>query len=84
MVYSVLQEILNYPYIHKPKRYNKPKIEIFVEIHFLCKRLKTAIIMRYNLFNTIVIFIILNILYSDFKITIARILETENKTIKEI
>lgn len=32
VIYSILQELLNYPKINKPKGYNKPVMQIFVEI----------------------------------------------------
>lgn len=84
IVYLVLQEILNYPRIHKLKRYIKPEVEIFAEIRLLCKRLKTRMIVGHDGFDTIAIVIILNTLYSDFEATIASILKTGNKIIKEI
>ena len=37
VVYFVLQEILNYPHIYKPKEYNKSILEIFIGVRFLCK-----------------------------------------------
>ena len=39
VVYSIFQELLNYPKINKPKGYNKPVMQIFAEVHYLCKRL---------------------------------------------
>lgn len=32
VVYLVLQKILNYSYIYKPKKYNKPVVKIFTKI----------------------------------------------------
>lgn len=84
MVYSVLQNILNYPRVKKPKRCDKSAIEIFVEVRFFSKRLKAVMIARRNPFDTIAIIIILDILYHDFELTIASILETVDKTIEEI
>lgn len=40
--------------------------------------------IEYNSFNIIAIIIIFNILYNNFKIIIANILKTKNKTIKKI
>lgn len=84
IVYFVLQEILNYPYIDKPKRYNKAVIEIFAKIHFFCKWLKVIMIAWHNFFDTIVIVIILNNLHNDFEIITTTILESRDKIIKEI
>lgn len=84
VVYSVLQEIFNYPRIHKPKKYNKSVVEIFAEVYFFYKWLKVVMISRSNLFNIIVIVIFLDILYSDFEVTIANMLEIGDKIIKEI
>ena len=42
VVYSILQELLNYPKINKPKGYDKPVIQIFAEVRHLCKCLRIA------------------------------------------
>lgn len=42
VVYSILQELLNYPKINKPKGYDKPVMQIFAEVKYLCKRFRTA------------------------------------------
>lgn len=39
VVYSILQELFNYPQINKPKVYDKPVMQIFAEVRYLCKRL---------------------------------------------
>ena len=83
-VYSVLQEILNYPRIHKPKGYDKPVVEIFAEVRFLCKRLKAAITAGRDPFDTIAIVIIPDTLHSDFEATTASMLETGDKAIEEL
>ena len=41
-------------------------------------------VTRYNLLNIILIIIIFDNLYNNFKIIIASILKTKNKTIEEI
>lgn len=84
VVYLILQEILSYSYIYKSRRCNNPTIEIFTEVYFFYKKLKVAIIKKYNLFNIIIIIIILNTLYCNFKVISISILETGDKTIKEI
>ncbi len=61
-----------------------PIVEIITKVRFFCKQLKTLITARCNLFDTIIIVIILDILYSNFKIIIASILKSRIKIIKEI
>ena len=46
--------------------------------------MKIIIIEKCNLFNTIVIVIIFNILNSNFEVITANMLKIKNKTIKEI
>ena len=84
MIYLVLYESLNYPYIHKLKRYDKSAIEIFAEIRFFFKQFKAAMTTRYDLFDIISMVIIFDTLYSDFETTIASILKIGDKTRKEI
>lgn len=84
MIYSILQEFLNYLYMHKPKAYNKSVVEIFIEVPFLYKQLKVAIIARHNLIHRIAIVIILNSLYNNFKAITTNMFKTRNKTIEEI
>lgn len=38
VVYSILQELLYYPKINKPKGYEKPVMQIFAKVRYLCKR----------------------------------------------
>lgn len=38
VVYLNFQEIFNYFRINKPKRYNKPIMQIFAEVHYFYKR----------------------------------------------
>lgn len=39
VVYSILQELLNYLRINKPKGFEKPVMSIFADVRFLIKRL---------------------------------------------
>ena len=84
VVYFVLQEILNYPCIQKPKRYDKSTLEIFAKVRFFYKQLKVVMTAKRNLFDIIIIIIILDTLYSNFKTTIANMLETGDKSIEVI
>ena len=84
VVYSILQELLHYPKITKPKEYEKLGMQIFVEVKYLCKRLQTAMTPGRDLWNTIAIVIALNSLHEDFDTTTASLLETGNKIIDKI
>lgn len=42
VVYSILQELFHYPSITKPKGYEKSVMQIFAEVRYLYKRLRTA------------------------------------------
>ncbi len=84
VVYSILQELLNYPRINKPKGYNKPVMQIFTEVRYLCKRLRTAMTSGRDLWDTIAIVIALDTLHDGFDTTTASLLESGDKTIGQI
>ncbi len=76
--------MLHYPKITKPKGYEKPVMQIFAEVKYLCKRLQTAMTPGRDLWDIIVIFITLDYLHEDFDTTTASLLETGDKMIDEI
>lgn len=82
--YLILQELLNYPKIKKPKEYNKPVMQIFSEVRYFYKRLQTAMTPDRDLWDTIAIIIALDNLHDDYDTTTASLLETGDKTIDEI
>ncbi len=84
VVYSILQKLLYYPKITKPKEYEKPVMQIFAVVKYLCKRLRTAMTPGWDLWDTIAIVIALDSLHKDFNTTTASLLETGDKTIDEI
>ena len=84
VVYSILQELFNYPKINKPKRYNKPVMQIFTKVRYLCKRLHTAMTPSRDLWDTIAIVITLDTLHDAFETITANLLETGDKTIDQI
>ena len=84
VVYSILQELLHYPKITKPKGYEKPVMQIFAEVKYLCKRLRSAMTPGRDLWDTIAIVIALDSLHEDFDTTTASLLETGDKTIDQI
>ena len=84
VVYSIIQELLYYPKITKPRKYEKLVIQIFAKVKYPYKRLQTAITLGRDLWDMIAIMIALNSLYNDFNTTIASLLEASNKTINQI
>ena len=84
VVYSILQKLLNYPKINKPKGYDKPVMQIFAEVRYLYKRLCIAMTPGRDLWDTIAIVIALDTLYDDFETTTTSLLETGDKTIDQI
>ncbi len=84
VVYSILQELFHYPSITKPKGYEKPVMQIFAEVRYLCKRLRTAMTPNRDLWDTIAIVIAFDSLHQDFDTTTASLLETGDKSIDEI
>ena len=84
VVYSILQELLYYPKITKPKRYEKPVMEIFAEVRYLCKQLRTAITPGRDLWDTIAIVIALDSLHDDFDTITTSPLEVGDKTLDQI
>lgn len=69
VVYSILQELLNYPQINKPKGFEKPVMSIFADIRFLIKRLRAAITPNRAIWDSIAIVVALDSLHDDFKTT---------------
>ncbi len=84
VVYLILQELLHYPKITKPKEYEKPVMQIFAKVKYLYKRLRMAMTLNRDLWDTIAIMIALDLLHEDFDTTTASLLETGNKTIDQI
>ena len=84
VVYSILQEPLHYPAAKKPKGFDKSVVEIFAEVRYLYKQLKTTMIEGRDLFDTIAIVIALDTLHNNFDTITARMLKTRDKSIDEI
>lgn len=80
-MYLILQELLNYPKINKPKGYDKSVMQIFAEVRYLCKRLRMAMTLVRNLWDTIAIVIAVDTLHDDFEITVTSLLESGDKII---
>ncbi len=84
VVYSVLQKHLYYFKITKPKGYEKPVIQIFAKVKYLCKCFCSAMTPGRDFWDTIAIVIALDSLYKNFDTTITSLLETDDKTIDQI
>lgn len=59
-------------------------MQVFAEVKYLCKRLRSAITPGRDLWDTIAIVIALESLHRDFDTTTASLLETGDKSIDEI
>lgn len=84
VVYSILQELLNYPQNTKPKGFEKPVMSIFADVRFLIKRLRAAITPNRDIWDSIAIVVALDSLHDNFETTTTSILERGDKTIDEI
>ena len=60
VVYSILQEMLIYPKINKPKGYEKSITSMFVDVQILTKRLKAALTPGRNIYDSIAIVVALD------------------------
>lgn len=59
-------------------------IQIFIEVKYLCKRLRTAMTSGRDLWDIIAIVIALDSLYKDFDTMTASLLKMGDKTIDQI
>lgn len=84
VLYFILQQLLNYPQINKPKSFKKPVISIFADVQFLIKQLQAAITSNQDIWDSIAIVIALDFLNNNFETTTASMLEQRDKTINEI
>lgn len=84
VVYSILQELLNYLRNTKPKGFEKSVMSIFADVRFLVKRLQSAITPNRDIWDSIAIVVALDSLHDDFETATASMLERGDKTIKEI
>ena len=66
VVYSILQELLTYPKINKPKSFEKFVTSVFSEIQFLCNCLRAAITPNIDIWDSIAIIVVFDSLHEDF------------------
>ncbi len=66
-MYSILQELLIYPKINRPKAFEKPVISIFAEVRFLVKRLRAAVTPNKNIWDSIAVVVATESLHEDFE-----------------
>lgn len=84
VVYFILQEILNYAHINKPKGFEKPVMSRFADVRFLVKRLQAAITLNRDIWDSISIVAMLDSLHDDFDIITESMLERGDKSIDEM
>lgn len=83
-MYSILQKLLHYRKITKPKGYPKLVIQIFAKVKYFFKCHTSAMTLGQNFWDIIVIISALNSLYKDFNTTTTSFLKTNDKTINHI
>ncbi len=84
VVYSILQELFNYSKVNKPKEYEKTITSIFADVRLLTKRLRAALTLNRDIYDSIAIVIALDSIHDDFETKTSSLLETGDKTIDEI
>ena len=84
VVYSILQELLNYPRNNKPKGFEKSVMSRFADVQFLMKCLRSAITPNRDIWDSIAIVVTLDSLHDNFETTTTSMLEQGNKTIDKI
>ncbi len=67
VVYSILQELLIYPKINRPTKFERPVISIFAEVRFLIKRLRAAVTLNKDIWDSIAIVIATEFPHEDFE-----------------
>jgi len=77
VVYAILQEMLNYPKITKPKGYDKAVIQSCAEVKTLARRLRDSIAEGKNVIDSFAIVIWLDSLHEDFDNVIATLLDAD-------
>lgn len=55
VIYSILQELLIYTKLNKPKGFEKPVTSIFAEIWFLVKWLRTVVTSKNDIWDNIAV-----------------------------
>ena len=84
VVYSILQEFLNYLQNNKSNGFEKLVMSIFADVQFLIKHLRVVIIPNRDIWDSIAIVVKLDYLHNNFETTTTNMLERNDKTIDEI
>lgn len=84
VVYSILKELLNYPRVAKPLRYEKKVTAIFAEVKHLVQRLQGAVTEHRIIWDSITLVGALDSLHDDFEMTTAPLLHSGDKDLEEI
>ena len=84
VVYLILQELLNYSKINKPKGYEKLITSVFADVQILIKWLKAVLIASRDIYDSITIVVALDFIYKDFDTKTSSLLKIGDKTINKI
>lgn len=84
VIYSILQELFNYPKVSNPKGYEKTITSVFADVRLLTKRLRAALTPGRDIYDSIAIVIALDLIHEDFDTKTSSLLGTGDKTIDEI
>ena len=81
----ILQKLLTYPKINKPKGFEKTITSVFSKVRFLCNCLRVAIIPNKDIWDSIAIVMVIDSLHKDFNLITSGLLgQREDKTIDKI
>ena len=84
VVYSILKELLNYPYIVKLLGYEKKATTIFAEVKQLVQRFQSTLTQHRTIWNSITLVVAFESLHNEFEMTTAPLLHLGDKDIEEI
>lgn len=85
VVYSILQELLTYQKLNKPKGFEKLVTSIFAEVQFLVKQLRAAVTPNKDIWDSIAVVVATKALHKDFEhVTSGLLGQGDDKSIDEI
>lgn len=85
VVYLILQELLTYPKINKPKGFETSVTSIFAKVRFLVKRLRAAVTPNKDIWDSIAVVVATEPLHKDFEhVTSGLLGQGEKESIDEI
>lgn len=85
VVYAILQELLTYSKINKPKDFDKSVTSHFSKVGVLVKQLRAAVTSNRDIWDTLTIVVAINVLHNKFDYIISRLLgQGGKKSVAEI